>query len=171
MYTYMCMCVCMGIYICACAYVYMFVYTNIYIYIYIYVRVCIYICVCVCVYIYIYINVCVCIYIYIYIYIFTYPSTWTGCNTVLIFEFRIFFSKTNCHMKVEKPNLFQYLPLAGGRKIWFILFPKVLVQCKMQTMIWTWVSVSNFLWWSPLYDKYLRVYVYIYVGACVYTCI
>ena len=45
----------------------------------------------------------------------------------------------------EEPSLPYYLPIAGGRIIGFIPFPKVLVLCEMQSVsswIWTRVTVS-----------------------------
>ena len=47
--------------------------------------------------------------------------------------------------KAEEPSLPYYLPIAGGRIIGFILFPRVLVLCEMQSVssrIWTRVAVS-----------------------------
>ena len=64
----------------------------------------------------------------------------TGLNS----EFS--FSKTSCLTKAEEPSLPYYLPIAGGRIIGFIPFPRVLVLCEMQSVksrIWTRVAVSN----------------------------
>ena len=44
----------------------------------------------------------------------------------------------------EEPSLSYYLPIAGGRIIGFIPFPRVLVLCEMQSVssrIWTRVAV------------------------------
>ena len=44
----------------------------------------------------------------------------------------------------EEPSLSYYLPIAGGRIIRFIPFPRVLVLCEMQSVsskIWTRVAV------------------------------
>ena len=44
----------------------------------------------------------------------------------------------------EEPSLSYYLPIAGGRIIGFIAFPRVLVLCEMQSVsfrIWTRVAV------------------------------
>ena len=63
----------------------------------------------------------------------------TGLNS----EFS--FSKTSCLTKAEEPSLSNYLPIAGGRIIGFIPFPRVLVLCEMQSIssrIWTRVAVS-----------------------------
>ena len=45
----------------------------------------------------------------------------------------------------EEPSLPYYLPIAEGRIIGFIPFPRVLVLCEMQSVlskIWTHVAVS-----------------------------
>ena len=63
----------------------------------------------------------------------------TGLNS----EFS--FSWTTCLTKAEEPSLAYYLPIAGGGIIGFILFPRVLVLCEMQSVsfrIWTRVAVS-----------------------------
>ena len=63
----------------------------------------------------------------------------TGLNS----EFS--FSYTSCLTKAEDPSLSYYLPIAGGRIIGFIPFPRVLVLCEMQSVssrIWTRVAVS-----------------------------
>ena len=55
------------------------------------------------------------------------------------------FSKTSCLTKAEEPSLSYYLPIAEGRIIGFIPFPRVLVLCEMQSVlsrIWTRVTVS-----------------------------
>ena len=55
------------------------------------------------------------------------------------------FSLTSCLSKAEEPSLPYYLPIAGGRIIGFIPFPRVLVLCEMQSVsskIWTRVAVS-----------------------------
>ena len=52
--------------------------------------------------------------------------------------------KVNC-TEAEEPSLSYYLPIAGGRIIGFIPFPRVLVLCEMQSFssrIWTRVAVS-----------------------------
>ena len=63
----------------------------------------------------------------------------TGLNS----EFS--FSLTSCLTKAEELSLPYYLPIAGGRIIGFIPFPRVLVQYEMQSVssrIWTRVAVS-----------------------------
>ena len=44
-----------------------------------------------------------------------------------------FFSETSCLTKAEEISLPYYLPIAGGRIIGFIPFPRVLVLCEMQS--------------------------------------
>ena len=41
---------------------------------------------------------------------------------------------SSCLTKAEKPSLPNYLPIAGGRIIGFIPFPRVLVLCEMQSV-------------------------------------
>ena len=63
----------------------------------------------------------------------------TGLNS----EFS--FSETSCLTMAEEPSLAYYLPVAGGRIIGFIPFPRVLVLCEMQSVssrIWTRVALS-----------------------------
>ena len=63
----------------------------------------------------------------------------TGLNS----EFS--FSLTSCLTKAEETSLPYYLPIAGGRIIGVIPFPRVLVLCEMPSVssrIWTRVTVS-----------------------------
>ena len=86
--------------------------------------------------------------------IFTNPSAWAGYGTRSIFKRSLTglnsefsFSYTSCLTKAEEPSLPYYLPIAGGRMIGFIPFPRVLVLCEMQSVtsrIWTRVAVSIF---------------------------
>ena len=77
----------------------------------------------------------------------TNPSARAGYDTRSIFNFSLnseFFSKTSCLTKAEELSLPSYLPIAGWRIIGFIPFPRVLVQCEMQSVsfrIWTRVAV------------------------------
>ena len=98
------------------------------------------------------------IYIYIYIlssidiYVFTNLSVQAGYDTRSIFKrsltglnLEFCFSLTSCLNKAEEPSLPYYLPIAGGRIIGFIPFPRVLVLCEKQSIssrIWTRVTVS-----------------------------
>ena len=69
--------------------------------------------------------------------IFTNPYAWAGYDTRSIFKGSLTefsFSYTSCLAKAEEPNLPYYLPIAGGRIIGFILFPRVLVLCEMQSV-------------------------------------
>ena len=55
------------------------------------------------------------------------------------------FPLSSCLIKTEEPSLPYYLPIAGGRIIGFIPFPRVLVRCEMQSIssrIWTRFTVS-----------------------------
>ena len=82
-----------------------------------------------------------------YLIIFTNPSAHAGYDTRSIFkrsltgfEFRVFFLLD----KTEELSLPYYLPIAGGRIIGFLPFPRVLVLCEMQSIssrIWTRVTV------------------------------
>ena len=44
------------------------------------------------------------------------------------------FSSTSCLTKAEETSLSYYLPIAGGRIIGFIPFPRLLVLCEMQSV-------------------------------------
>ena len=89
-------------------------------------------------------------YICIYIYIFTYPSIWAGCDTRSVFKWSLtdlnsefFLLLDGYHTWVEEPSLPYYLPIARGRIIGVMLFPRILVLCEMQTAfskIWTQVT-------------------------------
>ena len=82
----------------------------------------------------------------------TNPSGRAGYDTRSIFKRSLIgmnsefsFSQTSCLSKAEEPSLPYYLPLAGGRIIGFIPFPRVLVLCEMQSVssrFWTRVAVS-----------------------------
>ena len=88
---------------------------------------------------------------YIYIYIYTNPSKWIW-DTKIIFKRSLTglnsefpFSETSCLTKAEEPNLSYDLPIAGGRIIGFIPFPRILVLWEMRSIsssIWTRVAVS-----------------------------
>ena len=79
------------------------------------------------------------------------PSARAGYDTRSIFKQSLTgfnsefsFSWTSCLTKAEEPSLSYYLPIAGGRIIGFIPFPRVLVLCEMQSVpsrIWTRVAV------------------------------
>ena len=73
--------------------------------------------------------------------IFTNPSARAGYDTRLIFKR----SLTGLSSQAEEPSLPYYLPIAGGRIIRFIPFPRVLVLCEMQ-------SVSSRIWTRVAYD-------------------
>ena len=85
-------------------------------------------------------------------YIFTNPTARAGYDTRSIFKWSLIglnsefsFSWTSFLTKAEETSLPYYLPIAGGRIIGFIPFPRVLVRCEMQSVssrIWTRVTVS-----------------------------
>ena len=84
--------------------------------------------------------------------LFTNPSARAGYDTRSIFKRSLSgfnsefsFSETSCLTKAEEPSLSYYSPIAGGRIIGFIPFPRVLVLCEVQSVssrIWTRVAVS-----------------------------
>ena len=78
--------------------------------------------------------------------IFTNPSSRAGYDTRSIFKWSLTgFNSEFSFSKAEEPSLSYYLPIAGGRIIWFIPFPRVLVLCEMQSVssrICTRVAVS-----------------------------
>ena len=65
------------------------------------------------------------------------------------------FTYTSCLTKAEEPSLSCYLPIAGGRIIGFIPFPRVLVLCEMQLVssrIWTHITLivsELYFHWVP----------------------
>ena len=76
-----------------------------------------------------------------HLYIFTNPSTRAGCDTRSIFKLSLTgfdsefsFSWTSCLTKAEEPSMSYYLPIARGRIIGLIPFPRVLVLCEMQSV-------------------------------------
>ena len=65
-------------------------------------------------------------------------------RSLIGFNSEFTFSYTSCLTKAEEPSLPNYLPIAGGRLMRFIPFPRVLVLCEMQSAsskIWTRVAV------------------------------
>ena len=73
--------------------------------------------------------------------IFTNPSARAGYDTRSIFKRSLTglnseysFSLTSCLTKAEEPSLSYYLPIAGGRVIGFIPFPRLLVLCEMPSV-------------------------------------
>ena len=70
----------------------------------------------------------------------------------------------------EEPNLSYYLPIAGGRLIGFIPFPRVLVLCEnaVSSRIWTRVAVSisygnHHTHTHTHTHTYTYIYIYIYI--------
>ena len=90
--------------------------------------------------------------VFMRLFIFTSPSSRAWYDTRSIFKQSLTgfnsefsFSYTSCLNKAEEPSLSYYLPIAGGRIIGVIPFPRVLVLCEMQSFsyrIWTRVTVS-----------------------------
>ena len=91
--------------------------------------------------------------------IFTNPSARAGYDMRSIFKQSLTglnsefsFSWTSCLAKTEEPSLPYYLPIAG-----FILFPRVLMLCEMQSAtsrIWTHVALTN----VSLYSGYVFLF-------------
>ena len=94
--------------------------------------------------------ICKCLIVIIIL--FTNPSARAGYDTRSIFKRSLTglssefsFSETSCLIKAGEISLPYYLPIAGGRIIGLIPFPRVLVLCEMQTFssrIWTRVAMS-----------------------------
>ena len=90
--------------------------------------------------------------IYFSLILFTNPSARAGYDTRSIFKLHLTglnsefsFSKTSYFTTAKEPSLPYYLPIAGGRIIGFIPFPRVLVLCEMQSVsfrIWNRAAVS-----------------------------
>ena len=79
--------------------------------------------------------------------LFTKPSARAGYDTRSIFKRNLIGlnSETSCLTKAEEPSLSYYLPIAGGRIIGVIPFPRVLMLCEMQSVssrIWTRIAMS-----------------------------
>ena len=90
------------------------------------------------------------------IYIYTNVSTRAGCNTR--------------STKAKENSLPYYLPIAGGRIIGFIPFPRVLVLCGMQSTssnIWTSIAVSISYNDNHYTMRTSQIYMYIYMNMCV----
>ena len=77
--------------------------------------------------------------------IFTNPSTQAGYDTRSIFKRSLIQSFPSPGLDAEETSLSYYLPIAGGRIIGFIPFPRVLALCEIQSVstgIWTHVAMS-----------------------------
>ena len=87
------------------------------------------------------------------IFVYTNPSVRTGCDTRSIFKLsltglnsELSFSSTGCQTKAKELSLLYYLPIAGGRIIGFIPFPRVLALCEMHLVSsWIWTRVTVFI--------------------------
>ena len=86
-------------------------------------------------------------------YVFTNLTIWAECNTRSIFytefnrfEFRVFhFPRPVAIPRLKSLVCTTILPIAGGRIVWFIPFPKVIALSKMQKALsrfWTRVTMS-----------------------------
>ena len=71
--------------------------------------------------------------------------------------------------KAKEHSLTDYLPIAGGRKIGFISFRRILVLCEIQTA--TRVGISTTPQASPFYcNIFLKFLLYIYIYIYIYIC-
>ena len=127
-YIYMCVCVCMCPRLQSLTLLYM------YIYIYIYMCVCVCVCVCACVYV----CMCVC----------AYPFTRVECDakSFLYVKCNGFGVSFPSPKLVALPRLKitawpTYLPLAGGKIVWWIPFTRLLSE-KDMSRIWTRAAAS-----------------------------
>ena len=89
----------------------------------------------------------------------------TGLNTGFSF------SLTSCLTKAEEASLSYYLPIARGRIIEFIPFPRVFMLCEMQSVssrIWSRVAVSISIDDNHYTTgtSYIYIYIYIYIIIC-----
>ena len=72
-------------------------------------------------------------------YVLTNPSAQVKCDTRSIFKWNLtglnseFSFEIVFYTKVKELSLPNYLPIAGGRIVGYIPFPKVLMLCEMQT--------------------------------------
>ena len=89
---------------------------------------------CVCVFVFVFVSLCEA-YIYIYIYMgqdMTQGQFLSGVLQVLIQGFPS--PRLVALPRLKSPSLPYYLPIAGGRIIGFIPFPRILVLCEMQSV-------------------------------------
>ena len=120
--------------------------------------------------------------------IFTDPSARAGYDTRSIFkrsligfEFRVFLLLDKLPHQMKNLVCPTILPLAGGRIIGFIPFPRVLVLCEMQSVssrIWTRVAVSisyhdnHYATGTSMYWRYRGIYIFaMKVSVFLYTCL
>ena len=89
-----------------------------------------------------------------------------------MFDFRVFFLLDWLLNRGKRDSLSYYLPIAEGRIIGFIPFPRVLVLCEMQSAscrIWTRVAVS--ISYDDNYNTPVCMYECMYVCVCVCACV
>ena len=121
------------------------------------------------------INTCLCVFIN--------PFAQAGYDTRSVFKWRLTglnlefsFSYTGCRNKFIEPRLPYYSLIAGERIVRFIPFPRMLVQCKMQTAsskIWTRFAghIFNVDNHYTTGASYLCIWVCVFVYVCVYVCV
>ena len=120
-------------------------------------------------------NVRICEFSCVFVYVFTQPlrTSWIGQSisrgsvTGLNSEFS--FSLTDCLSKAREPILPYYLPIAGGRIIVLITFPRVLVPCEMQSAsprIWTRIGMS-----ISSNENHVYIWVCTHMFACMCVCV
>ena len=97
------------------------------------------------------------------------PSARAGYDTRSIFKRSLTglnsefsFSWTSCFTKAEEPSLPYHLPIAGGRIIGFIPFPRVLVLCEMQSVssIKLYIYIRSVLISFNQIVKHISVHIY-----------
>ena len=112
-------------------------------------------------------NETVCLWMTIYTYIYIHQALCSDTSSIFKqsltgLNLNFSFSWTSCLTKAEELSLSYYLPIAGGRIIGFIPFPRVLVLCEMQSVssrILTCVAVSISYDDNP-YTTYIYIVIY-----------
>ena len=110
------------------------------------------------------------------VYIFTNPYAWVRCDTRSVTKLsstslnsESTFSSTGCQTKAKEYSLSYYLPIAWGRIVGFMPFPRISALCKIQTAsfkIWTWVAMTIFYDYNQYNTGTSNVYIYIYILFC-----
>ena len=94
----------------------------------------------------------------------------SGVKQVLI---QSSFSQTGCHTKIKEPSLPYHLPMAGGRIVGCLSFPRLLAQCKMLNNLIQDLNSGHhvhFFSQEPLYCQIL-VIKYIFAHLCKEICL
>ena len=82
---------------------------------------------------------------------------------------KLSYSKTGCHWKVKEPSLSYYLPIARGRIVGFMSFPRVAAVFKLQIILFTiWSGVTVSFDSNHYTTNTFYTYAYIYVHVCVW---